>query len=72
LSTSFVVSHHEFLSLMLCVRRPGVTEALNALRRQGLISYKRGDITVRNRKGLERTAGDSYGIPETEYRRLIG
>src|SRR5437588_3413593 len=49
---------HEFLSLMLGVRRPGVTEALNALRKQGLISYKRGQITVRDRKGLERTAGE--------------
>jgi CRP-like cAMP-binding protein len=63
---------HEFLSLMLGVRRPGVTEALNALRKQGLISYKRADITVRDRKRLERTAGDAYGIPEAEYRRLIG
>jgi CRP-like cAMP-binding protein len=63
---------HEFLSLMLGVRRPGVTDALNALRKQGLISYKRADITVRDRKGLERTAGEAYGIPEAEYRRLIG
>ena len=54
------------------VRRPGVTEALNALRKQKLISYKRGQITVLNRKGLERTAGEAYGIPEAEYRRLIG
>ena len=58
---------HEFLSLMLGVRRPGVTDALNALRKQGLISYKRGKIIVRDRKGLER-----YGVPEAEYRRLIG
>jgi CRP-like cAMP-binding protein len=63
---------HEFLSLMLGVRRPGVTDALNALRKQGLVSYHRGQITVRDRKGLERTAGDAYGIPEAEYRRLIG
>lgn len=63
---------HEFLSLMLGVRRPGVTEALNVLRKQGLISYQRGQITVKDRKRLERTAGDAYGIPEAEYRRLIG
>jgi len=63
---------HEFLSLMLGVRRPGVTDALNALRKQGLISYKRGKIIVRDRKGLERTAGEAYGVPEAEYRRLIG
>jgi CRP-like cAMP-binding protein len=63
---------HEFLSIMLGVRRPGVTEALKALREQGLISYGRGQITVTNRKGMERTAGGAYGTPETEYRRLIG
>ena len=63
---------HEFLSLMLAVRRAGVTDALNMLRKRELISYKRGEITVRDRKGLERTAGESYGTPEAEYRRLIG
>jgi CRP-like cAMP-binding protein len=63
---------HEFLSLMLAVRRAGVTDALNALRKQGLISYERGKITLRNRKALERMAGDAYGTPEAEYRRLIG
>jgi CRP-like cAMP-binding protein len=63
---------HEFLSLMLSVRRPGVTDALNALRKQGLISYKRGEITVQNRKALEPVAGDANGVPEAECRRLIG
>ena len=63
---------HEFLSLMLAVRRPGVTDALNALRRQGLVSYGRGKITLRDRKKLELIAGDAYGTPEAEYRRLIG
>jgi CRP-like cAMP-binding protein len=63
---------HEFLSLMLGVRRPGVTEALHALREHGLISYGRGLITVEDRKGLERKAGKAYGTPEAEYRRLIG
>ena len=55
---------HEFLSLMLAVRRPGVTDALNALRKRGFISYKRGEITVRDRKGIERIASES-----TAYRR---
>jgi CRP-like cAMP-binding protein len=63
---------HEFLSIMLGVRRPGVTDALSALQRQGLITCARGGITVKDRKGLERHAGESYGIPEAEYRRLIG
>ena len=63
---------HQFLSLMLGVRRPGVTEALHALRKQGLISYARGQISVEDRKGMERKAGAAYGVPEAEYRRLIG
>jgi CRP-like cAMP-binding protein len=63
---------HEFLSMMLGVRRPGVTEALHALREQGLIAYGRGLITVEDRKGMERKAGAVYGVPEAEYRRLIG
>jgi CRP-like cAMP-binding protein len=54
---------HEFLSLMLGVRRPGVTEALHALRKQELISYAREQITVKNRKGLERAAGKARGLP---------
>jgi hypothetical protein len=62
---------HEFLSLMLGVRRPGVTEAPHALRNQGLISYERGQIAVKNHKGMERTAGEAYGAPEAEYRRRM-
>jgi hypothetical protein len=62
---------HEFLSIMLPVR-PGVTEALTALREQGLISCRRGLITVEDRRGMEHKAGTTYGVPEAEYRRLIG
>ena len=57
---------------MLAVRRPGVTDALNALRKLEVISYQRGDITIKDRKRLERIAGEFYGTPEAEYRRLIG
>ena len=63
---------HEFLSLMLGVRRAGVTEALQSLRGRKLIENGRNKIVVRNRKGIERIAGGSYGTPEKEYRRLIG
>jgi DNA-binding FadR family transcriptional regulator len=63
---------HEFLSLMLGVRRAGVTEALHSLVSQKLIHAGRGEIVVRDRRGIERAAGDSYGKPEAEFRRLIG
>ena len=62
---------HEFLSLMLGVRRAGVTEALQSLARRRLIKAGRGEIAVLDRKGIERVAGDFYGVPEAEYRRLI-
>jgi CRP-like cAMP-binding protein len=63
---------HEFLSLMLGVRRAGVTEALHALKTRRLVAADRGQITIRDRKGLERVAGQAYGTPEAEYRRLLG
>ena len=66
---------HEFLSLMLAVRRPGVTEALKSLRQRKLISYRRGEITINDRKGMERVAGEAYGTPEfrvSETDRLRG
>ena len=62
---------HEFLALMLGVRRAGVTEALQALEERKLISNSRGKITIRNRKGLEKAANGSYGVPEAEYARLM-
>ncbi|MEA2903406.1 MAG: hypothetical protein QOI12_793 [Alphaproteobacteria bacterium] len=62
---------HEFLSLMLGVRRAGVTEAVQSLQAQNLIEARRGEITVLDRKGIEKIAGSFYGVPEAEYRRLI-
>jgi len=63
---------HEFLAVMLGVRRAGVTIALHILEARGTIKRKRGQIHVADRARLERIAGDSYGVPEAEYRRLIG
>jgi CRP-like cAMP-binding protein len=63
---------HEFLALMLGVRRAGVTEAVQSLKRQKLIGGHRNQLVVLSRKGIERAAGNSYGTPKKEYRRLIG
>ena len=62
---------HEFLALMLAVRRPGVTVAIHSLEKHGLIQAGRGVITVIDRKGLEEVANGSYGVPEAEYKRLM-
>jgi CRP-like cAMP-binding protein len=63
---------HEFLAIMLAVRRPSVTTSLHALEGNGFIRAERGVVTIRNRAGLEEFAGDAYGKPEAEYRRMIG
>jgi len=63
---------HKFLAMMLGVRRPGVTDTIHILEGRGLIQAQRGSIKIRNRQKLERLAGAAYGMPEAEYRRLIG
>lgn len=63
---------HEFLAVMLGVRRPGVTNAIHILEGERLIRARRGRQIVLDRKRLEEAAGGSYGVPEAEYRRLIG
>jgi CRP-like cAMP-binding protein len=63
---------HEFISLMLAVRRPSVTTALHVLEGNHLIKAERGFITIRDRAALEEFAADAYGAAETEYRRLLG
>jgi CRP-like cAMP-binding protein len=62
---------HEFLAIMLGVRRPGVTVALNLLEKRGLIGAARGVIVIVDREGLEEGANGTYGTPEGEYRRLF-
>jgi CRP-like cAMP-binding protein len=63
---------HEFISLMLAVRRSGVTLALQLLEGKGLIRATRGAITIVDREGLIETANGAYGFAEKEYDRLLG
>ena len=62
---------HEFLSIMLGVRRPGVTVATHALEGTGSIRNRRGRIEVRDREKLLELAGDSYQVAEDEYERVM-
>ena len=63
---------HEFMSMMISADRSGVTVTLHILEGAGMIHSKRGRVIIRNREKLEELAGDSYGVPEAEYRNLIG
>jgi CRP-like cAMP-binding protein len=62
---------HEFIAVMLGVRRPGVTLALNLLEKGGLITVGRGAITVNDRDGLVEAANGAYGAAEAEMKRLF-
>jgi CRP-like cAMP-binding protein len=63
---------HEFLSMMLGVRRPSVTEVLRPLADEGLIHNGRGKITILDRAGLEAAACECYQFVIDEFDRLLG
>ena len=63
---------HEFMGMMIAAERSGVTVTLHILEGAGMIRSKRGRVIIRDRAKLEELAGESYGVPEAEYRHLIG
>lgn len=62
----------EFLAMMLGVQRTGVTAAAGTLQRDGLIRYKRGNVTILNRRGLIHRSCECYGVSKREFDRLLG
>jgi CRP-like cAMP-binding protein len=57
----------EFLSLMLGVRRAGVTEAALILQTEELIHYRRGHIQIKDRAGLEDYTCECYKVIKAEF-----
>lgn len=62
---------HETVAGSLGVRRPSVTAAMHRLEGELLIRATRSNVLIRDRDGLVRFAGEAYGIPEAEHRRLL-
>lgn len=62
----------EFLAMMLGARRSGVSVAAGVLQRAGLIRYKRGQVTIIDRGGLEDRSCECYGVSKREFDRLLG
>ncbi len=61
---------HDFMAMMIAAQRSGVTVTLHFLEGAGMIRSRRGRVIILDREKLEDIAGDAYGRPEAEYRRL--
>ncbi len=61
----------ELLANALGVRREGIVEAAGKLQRAGIISYRRGQISVLNRSALEGHACECYAVVKNELGRLL-
>ncbi len=57
---------HEFLSLMLGVRRAGVTVALHYFEQRGIIQLGRKHIVILDREGLAKAANGTYHEPDED------
>ena len=70
-SSRELVMTQELVASMLGVRREGITEAAGRLQAAGLISYRRGHISVVDRAGLEARSCECYAVVSKELKRLL-
>jgi CRP-like cAMP-binding protein len=71
-ATDEIFLTHEYLAVMLGVRRPSVSLAAAALDQAGVIEYRRGRIRVTNRAGLEAVSCECYAVANDSMERLLG
>ena len=70
-SDEFLLTH-EFLGMMLGVRRTTVTDVMGSLQKAGLIRYRRGHVTILDHEALRHRACECYDISKLEFDRLLG
>jgi len=70
--TDEFVLTHEFLAHMLGLRREGVTEAANLLKRRRLINYARGNIEILDVRGLKLSSCSCYRMVNAVFDRAQG
>ena len=63
---------HEFLGMMLGVRRTTVTDVMGSLQKAGLIRYRRGHVSILDHEALQQRACECYDISRLEFDRLLG
>src|SRR6202051_5056421 len=63
---------HEFLGMMLGVRRTTVTDVMGGLQKAGLVRYRRGHVTILDHEALRQRACECYEISRLEFDRLLG
>jgi CRP-like cAMP-binding protein len=63
---------HEFLGMMLGVRRTTVTDVMGSLQKAGLVRYRRGHVTILDHEALRQRACECYEISKLEFDRMLG
>jgi CRP-like cAMP-binding protein len=63
---------HEFLGMMLGVRRTTVTDVMGSLQKAGLIRYRRGHVTILDHEALQQRTCECYDISKAEFDRMLG
>lgn len=61
----------ELIGVLLGVRREGITTAAGKLQAAGIISYRRGCVTVVDRAAMERRCCECYGVIKREFDRVL-